>query len=87
MFKKSQAILKIFLSEKNFNRAYNIAWRIYLIWVDIKDKIHFGVNKNLALLTRNKEKIIKNAFEEYNKKFKQELIVKKYISFFKKIIK
>ena len=58
MFKKSQAILKIFLSEKNFNRAYNIAWRIYLIWVDLKDKIHFGVNKNLALLTRNKEKIM-----------------------------
>lgn len=58
MFKKSQAILKIFLSDKNFNRVYNIAWRIYLIWVDLKDKIHFRVGKYFALLTRNKEKIM-----------------------------
>ena len=31
--------------------------------------------------------MIKNAFEEYSKKFTQEIIVKKYISFFRKIIR
>ena len=50
----------------------------------------FDLVKKIKEIQKNKklkEKIIKNAFEEYNKKFKQELIVKKYISFFKKIIK
>ena len=50
----------------------------------------FDLVKKIKEIQKNKklkEKIIKNAFEEYNKKFKQELIIKKYISFFKKIIK
>lgn len=41
------------------------------------------IQKNKKL----KDKIIKNAFAEYSKKFTQEIIVKKYISFFRKIIK
>ena len=56
MFKTSQAILKVFLSEQGFNRAYNIAWRIYLKWVDFSDKAHFEISKNLALLSGKKEK-------------------------------
>jgi len=56
MFKTSQAILKVFLSEQGFNRAYNVAWRIYLKWVDFKDKAHFEIGKNLALLSGKKEK-------------------------------
>jgi len=41
------------------------------------------IQKNKKL----KEKIIKNAFDEYSKQFTQEIVVKKYISFFRKIIK
>ena len=56
MFKTSQAILKVFLSEQGFKRAYSIAWSVYIIWSDFKDKIHFRMGKTLALLSGNKEK-------------------------------
>ncbi|MDC0549782.1 TylF/MycF family methyltransferase [Alphaproteobacteria bacterium] len=58
MFKRSQAILKIFLSEQGFKRAYSIAWSLYLKWVDFKDKMHFGTGNILALLTSKEEKIV-----------------------------
>lgn len=55
MFKKSQSVLKLFLSEKGFNRAYNIAWPLYIQWSNLKDKLHFSLGKLKAVLSVNKD--------------------------------
>ena len=49
---------------------------------DLVDKVH-EIQNNQKL----KKKIIKNAFDEYNNKFTEEMVVKQYISFFKRIAK
>ena len=59
MFKKSQWVLKLFLSEQKFNKAYNLAWRLYLKWSDLKDRLHFCFNKLTAVLSGNKDLEIK----------------------------
>ena len=44
---------------------------------DLVDKVH-EIQNNQKL-----KKIIKNAFDEYNNKFTEEMVVKQYISFLK----
>ena len=48
---------------------------------DLVDKVH-EIQNNQKL-----KKIIKNAFDEYNNKFTEEMVVKQYIFHFKRIAK
>tara|TARA_Y100000588_G_C14270734_1_gene932181 strand:+ start:1251 stop:2081 length:831 start_codon:yes stop_codon:yes gene_type:complete len=56
MLERSQAVARFFLSEKGFNIAYNLAWRLYMKWSDLKDALHFRWGLLTALLTGNKDK-------------------------------